>query len=408
MLNYPKSIIDNTVGNIKYRNNVVTGVVAADNGNNTYDVFINSEDVAFPNIPTTILEPVFTTGEAVEILMEYGSKEMPIIIGYAKKIVQDVQQIDMNVLVTTLDTYGTSNSRTYLEGRIEDIEGYENCLLRGFHYGLTTAYGSDTYTTGSFAAGSYAIQTTGLTANTAYNFCAYVYDADGDEQKGDNMSFTTLEGHYLYSADYATGVISKHSGISETILDTFYAPSGVNMIGGIANDGTNLISIGQFGAVGLVYVHDGFSSGVSSSFNAPNTFPCGLAFDGTNLISSDWGTDLIYVHDGISSGITSSFPSPGSDPDGLTVIGGNLISCDDILGNIYVHIGITSGIASSFAAPNPWPRCLANDGTNLISGNWGATGDNKIYVHSGVTSGITSTLDAPAGYTNIYGLTYTT
>lgn len=43
-----------TINNIKYRNNVVTGVVAVDNGNNTYDCYISGADVAYPNIPSRL------------------------------------------------------------------------------------------------------------------------------------------------------------------------------------------------------------------------------------------------------------------------------------------------------------------------------------------------------------------
>lgn len=411
MLNYPKGITDNTIGNIQYRNNVVTGVIESDNGDNTYNVYVNSSTSALVNIPTTIPNPSFSSGDPVEILTEYGNCDALIIIGYAKKIVQEIEQIDMNVLVTTLDAYGTSSSRTWLEGRIEDIEGYENCLLRGFHYGETTSYGTDIYTTGSFAAGSYALSATGLSSTTTYNFCAYVYDADGDEQTGNNKSFTTLiGGHYLYSGCFETQTISKHNGISETILESFTAP-GVGYVSGLTNDGTNLISGESIDE--LIYIHDGFSSGITNSFAAPGGLGgiSGLAFDGTNLISSDWFLGKIYIHNGISSGISSSFDSPSTGskfPRGLTVIGGNLVSMDANSDRIYVHNGVSSGIITSFPSPAASPNGLANDGTNLISGDNGTYGveDDHFYLHNGVSSGVTTTFNAPSGYLRIQGLTY--
>ena len=36
---------------------------------------------------------------------------------------------------------------------------------------------------------------------------------------------------------------------------------------------------------------------VGFSFNSPSTYPTGLSFDGTNLISCDYAADMIYVHD---------------------------------------------------------------------------------------------------------------
>jgi len=193
MHNFARDINRNLLGNIKYRNNVVTGEVAVDNGNYTYDVYLSGSAVAYPNIPTTMREPDFAVGDAVEILIEYGNKEMPIIIGLAKKIVQEIEVININTLVTTLDAYDITINSAYFEGRIEDIDGYENCLLRGFRYGLTTSYGSDVHEDGSYEAGCYSLQVTGLNNNTNYHFQAYINDADGDEQVGEDKIMKTTE-----------------------------------------------------------------------------------------------------------------------------------------------------------------------------------------------------------------------
>jgi len=183
------------LGNIKYRNNVVTGEIATDNGNNTYDVYIASSDSAYPNIHTTLREPDFAVGEAVEILVEYGNKEMPIIIGRSKKITQEFTKIEVSysggTLVLTLGAYSITNNSAYLEGRIS-IEEMENCTERGFHYGTSTDYElPDVSSTGSFAAGCYNEQVTGLTAETTYHYQAYVLDANGDEQVGEDKTMTT-------------------------------------------------------------------------------------------------------------------------------------------------------------------------------------------------------------------------
>jgi hypothetical protein len=39
-----------------------------------------------------------------------------------------------------------------------------------------------------------------------------------------------------------------------------------------------------------------FTNTVTSSFASPAAIPTGLAFDGTNLISCDYSSDLIYIH----------------------------------------------------------------------------------------------------------------
>jgi len=174
--------------------------VATVNSNGTYDIYISGCDVAYPSIPTTLRNPDFSVGDAVEILIEYGNKELPIIIGLSKKIVQDITQIDMNVLVTTLDAYSITDATAYFKLRIDDIEGYENCTRYGFHYGTSTGYGSDVYEDGSFAVGYYNKQATGLTGETLYHFQAYVYDADGDEQTGGDKTLTTTTAPSRYYA----------------------------------------------------------------------------------------------------------------------------------------------------------------------------------------------------------------
>jgi len=55
---FPNILETDTINNIKYRNNVVTGEIESVNGNNTYDVYISGSDVAYPNIPTTLKVPI--------------------------------------------------------------------------------------------------------------------------------------------------------------------------------------------------------------------------------------------------------------------------------------------------------------------------------------------------------------
>ena len=79
------------------------------------------------------------------------------------------------------------------------------------------------------------------------------------------------------------------------------------------------------------------NSTILSNFASPSSRPSGLAFDGTNLISCDFGSDRIYIHSGVSSTILSNFASPSSVPNGLAFDGTNLISCDYGSDLIYIH-----------------------------------------------------------------------
>jgi len=220
MRNFAGNINQNLLGNIKYRTNIITGVIANDNGNYTYDVYLSGSTEAYPNIPTTAREPDFSVNDPVEIAINNGNKEDMIIIGLAKKVVQDIQVIDINTLVTTLDAYDITTS-AYLEGRIEEIDGYENCLLRGFHYGLTTSYGLDIHEDGSYEAGSYSLEAVGLNAFTTYHFQAYVLDADGDEQVGEDKSFITSD-YILFENQIITDNEFMSNSSSTRLLAYFF------------------------------------------------------------------------------------------------------------------------------------------------------------------------------------------
>jgi len=381
----------NIVRHIKYRGTVRTGEVVADNGDGTYDVKIALSDEIYPNVETIHYEMKFEIGEIAVLAFEYGSKELPKIIGHSKKIAQVPVEIEVDysgtARVETLSAYSVTSSTAYLEARIS-LGGAGNCTRRGFEYGTTTAYGNDTHTDGSYGAGSYAIQITSLTRSTVYHFRAYIIDENGDTQYGDDKQFTA--GSNLVSSDDVSLTIYIHSGVSSGILSSFASPADSPF--GLAYDGTNLISSDV--DTKKIYIHDGVSSGVSSSFASPGGgWPVGLAYDGTNLISMEVDTEMIYVHSGVTSGISSSFPTPAVYTYGLTYDGTNLISSEIAAGTIYIHDGVSSGVSSSFPSPDVDPYGLAYDGTNLISCDVDA---KKIYIHSGVSSGVSSSFASPA------------
>jgi len=192
----------------------------------------------------------------------------------------------------------------------------------------------------------------------------------------------------LISSTLTDGKIYIHDGISSTILSSFDSPTDQPQ--GLAFDGSNLISC-TYGS--KIYIHDGISSTILSSFDSPGTAKTGLAFDGSNLISCSHNPGKIYIHDGISSTILSSFDSPGGWPNGLAFDGSNLISCNYYTADkIYIHDGISSTILSSFDSPGAEPYGLAFDGSNLISCS-GRLG--KIYIHDGISSTILSSFAAP-------------
>ena len=150
---------------------------------------------------------------------------------------------------------------------------------------------------------------------------------------------------------------------------------------GVTFDGKNLISNDV--TTDLIYIHDGVSDTILSSFAAPSSSPQEMTFDGTNLISLDNSTDRIYIHDGISASVSSSFATSTSNPQGMTYDGTNLITGDDVAGKIYIHNGISASVSSSFNMPSTDLSSLAFDGINLFSSD---PDTDTAYLHKGVSS----------------------
>jgi hypothetical protein len=76
-----------------------------------------------------------------------------------------------------------------LNGNITDTGG-ENNTIRGFEYGLTTAYGTATSTTDSYGTGAYSFAVTGLDPSTTYHFRAFSTNSAGTSSSTD-LTFVT-------------------------------------------------------------------------------------------------------------------------------------------------------------------------------------------------------------------------
>jgi len=256
--NFSDSIEKNIIRHIKYRGTIRTGEITVDNGDETYDVKIAMSDQSYPDVETLFPNDVFQVGEIVTLGFEYGSKEIPKIIGHGKKVAQTPVDVEVDysgiARVETLNSYSITTTTAYLEGRIA-LGGAGNCTTRGFEYGLTTAYGDDTHTDGSYGSGSYNLQITSLTLLTTYHFRAYIIDENGDTINGDDNTFKTTgtidigNSSFAYSAsgwsDYtlvvknnpanASGRITSVSAymiptaVEDCTVATFYVVSGNNL-----------------------------------------------------------------------------------------------------------------------------------------------------------------------------------
>lgn len=148
----------------------------------------------------------------------------------------------------------------------------------------------------------------------------------------------------------------------------------------------NVISIDQ--GTDKIYVHDGFSGVIDSSFSTPLGGSAGVTWDGTNIISADEGTRKVFKYTGKTSTVQDSFTmGAGISPLGLGYDGANVLLCDiaDPNEKIYKLTGFSNVIDVTIAAAANDPLSCDWDGTNLISS---AAQTNKIYQHDGFSTSI--------------------
>jgi hypothetical protein len=92
--------------------------------------------------------------------------------------------------VTTIQSASSTTTTTAtLNGNITATGG-TNPTVRGFNYGTTSSYGTDTTESGSFSTGAYTANITGLTCNTTYHARSYATNTAGTGTSSD-YTFTT-------------------------------------------------------------------------------------------------------------------------------------------------------------------------------------------------------------------------
>ena len=156
----------------------------------------------------------------------------------------------------------------------------------------------------------------------------------------------------LFSNSAATGLIYRHDGFSNTVLDSFSEPATSGSITALGWDGSNILLGDNFGTT-RIWRMSGFSSTVDSTFLPTAANGCfGITWDGSDLISSTGNSDdKIYKYDGFSSSVLSSFAGPSSNFGGLTWDGVDLFSSDKSNDVINRHDGFSSTISETSATP---------------------------------------------------------
>ncbi len=203
----------------------------------------------------------------------------------------------------------------------------------------------------------------------------------------------------LLSVDVSTTKIYKHSGFTNTILDSFSSPA--TSPNDLCFDGTDIYSIDTTSV--KIYKHNGFSASLLNSFSGPDINAKALTIYSGNIYST--GADIggkIFKHTGFSSSIADSFSSSGTQNlTGITHDGTNIYSTAGDTDKIYKHSGFTSAYLDSFSSPSSLPNGITWDGTNIYSCNT-VLGPDRVYKHNGFSNTILDSFSGPG--TSVAGL----
>lgn len=231
MLKPINAIIKDSIGNIIVRGNVVTGIIATDNGDGSYNVFISESDKAYPRVRTLSQNPDLAVGDKVRILYKDGCKESPIIYPPVTAIVTGY--------LYTIE--GTAGYHVLVKRKLSDLSVISSISL-----------GEDENPYGKIAiANGYLYGHTGSKEDMGkWDKVTGVFQGEIDAQDyfGDHHDYTFREyagcaviGNYVYFASsWNDGFIRL--AISLDSANRIELPSNINY--GFATDGTYLYCTG--------------------------------------------------------------------------------------------------------------------------------------------------------------------
>ena len=178
----------------------------------------------------------------------------------------------------------TQNTAT-LNGSIDSIGG-TTPTLRGFYYGLSTAYGSTSSSTGSFSTGAYTANVTNLICNSTYHYSSFAVNTGGTGSSTDQTFNTGACAPIL-----TTGAASPFASTTATLSGTLTSTGGDNpTIEGIVYGLTS--SYGSTSSTTGSFSPGSFSQNITGL--TPNTTYHYAAF-ATNIYGTAYGSDQTFT-----------------------------------------------------------------------------------------------------------------
>jgi YVTN family beta-propeller protein len=160
---------------------------------------------------------------------------------------------------------------------------------------------------------------------------------------------------------------------------------------GVAFDGTN-IWVTNFGSDNVTKINP--TTGATISTHPTGTDPNDVAFDGTNIwVTNDGSANVTKIN--ATTGATTTHPS-GSGPRGIAFDGTNIWVTNTGSNNV-TKINPTTGATISTTNVGTNPRGIAFDGTNIWIANNGSANVSKINPADGATISTHPTGTGPNG-----------
>ncbi|AUQ64446.1 hypothetical protein PhaeoP51_03515 [Phaeobacter inhibens] len=179
---------------------------------------------------------------------------------------------------------------------------------------------------------------------------------------------------------------------------------GVHHLGGLASAGASLKGAGKGGGsdAEIVRLPTGSGQYTCPTFSTPSSNPRSITVDPAtgNLVSYDFATDLIYVHDGLTGTVLSSFASP--DPSAtiedmeIDPATGNLLLMGG--GKVQIQDGVSETALMEIAG-------VGGSGFTVLSGNFVTTSGHTIRTHDGFSSTVASSVTVDSNLPTLVGLT---
>ena len=242
-----------------------------------------------------------------------------------------------NPSVTTQAATSVNSTAATLNGNITDL-GSANVTERGFQYGLTAGYGSNTTESGNYSTGTYGLVISSLNPNTTYHFRAIAYNDQGWAY-GEDDTFTTSVAAPTVASSAASGLGPNGATINGNIT----AGGGENAdirgfdYGLTAGYGSTATESGDFGTGTFQQTLGGLSANTTYHFRAKAHNSAGWGY----------GSDLTFTTNAAGAATVITQAATSINATGAT-LNGNLTNTGGINADIRgFQYGLTTGYGTN-------------------------------------------------------------